>query len=168
MDDFDDLDELETEEAPAASSSLLATLRQRQSEAREGLFFDYPVPKLEPLHVRFRPATAAEIKLAGKVAERNRKADDGAVIAEAGLLARCCLGIFDKDEHGNPKGDPDEWLTFGPELAEVLGLQMERPSGSAVVRALYLRDGDVTSTFSQLVVDSGYKLNELEESEAGN
>jgi hypothetical protein len=152
----------------AGASSLYAELKARREKATEELFFDYPVPKLEPLHVRYRPMTGGEVKATAKAAERNKKRDDGEVLAQAGLLARCCLGVFDVDENGNAIGDPDEWLRFGPELAEVLGVTVDRPRAADVVRALYVRDGDITSTFNQLVVDSGYVLSELEESEAGN
>lgn len=165
--DFDDYGTAD-ESTPAASSSLLAGIRERQAKAREALFFDYPVPKMEPLHVRYRPATSTEIAMADKIAKRHRKRDDASVIAEAGLLASCAVGVFDVDDTGEPIGDPDDWLTFGPELAELLDMGVDRPRAADVVRALYLREGDITTTFRQLVVDSGYELGELEETEAGN
>jgi len=167
-DDFDDFDDFDDEGETVPASSLLAGLRERQDQARESLHFDYKVPKLWPLHVRYRPADATEIKSTVKLSERNRKRDDGEVLAQASLLARCCLGVFDVGEDGDPIGEQDDWPTFGPELAEILGMDVARPRAADVVRALYLRDGDITSAFNQLVVDSGYVLDELEETEAGN
>lgn len=169
LDSFDDeYDDEATEDTPAASSSLLAGLRGRREQALQHLHFDYPVPKMEPLHVRYRPCTADEVEAAHKLAKKNKHRGDGDLIGQASVLVKCCLGIFDTSPAGDPVQDPDDWLTFGPELADALGMDVHNPRAIDVVRKLYVREGDITSAFSQLVVDSGWKLEELEETLTGN
>ncbi|XBB66866.1 hypothetical protein ABFU82_22580 [Nocardioides sp. WV_118_6] len=157
--------------APAAPGSTLASLRDRIKNAKADLHLDLEVPRLDPqVFVRFRPTTQARLNAAGKLAGKLTKNDDGDIIANAGILASACIGVFEVIDGEEVSVDPDDrdgtWPTFGPRLAELLGVSTKKASD--VVRALYLTDGDIISTVTKLGVWSGYAQEQLERDPEGN
>ena len=151
---------------PAAPDSALAGLRARREAAVQQLHKDLPVPRLDPpVFVRFRVVDQADIDEANKLMAKS-KDRDRRVITNAIVLAKACLGIFEKDAHGEPVGDPDEWLRFDKSLAAVLEVDLIK--GSDIVRALYLADGDIIATCEKLWEFSGFTGDQLESEFAGN
>lgn len=174
----DELAELEDEgpthtggQTPAAPGSTLASLRDRVARVKETLYLDLEVPRLEPpVFVRYRPTTQGRLNAAGKLASKLSKGDDGDVVANAGILASACIGVFEVIDGEEVSIDPEDragdWPTFGPHLAELLGINTRKASD--VVRALYLTDGDIISTVTKLGVWSGYAQEQLERDPEGN
>ena len=158
------------DKAPAAKGSALATLRDRREKAVKELKKNLEVPRLDPpVFVRFKPIDQARLTAANKKAAASKE-KDAEVIANAGILAEACLGVFEVIDGVEVSVDPDdregEWPRFDKKLARLLGV----PAGKAsdVVRALYLTDGDIISTVSTLGVWSGYAAEQLEQDTEGN
>lgn len=158
---------------PAADGSTLALLRDRVATAKKKLQLDLEVPRLDPpVFVRFKPPTQKRIEAANELARklRNQKGGEAVIIANAGLLADVCLGVFEVIDGREVSIDPEDrdgdWLKFGPRLAELLGLKTNKASD--VVRALYLTDGDIISTSDKLAVWSGHAAEAFERDTEGN
>lgn len=158
-----------TEETPrpAAGGSPLANLRQRREAKVAKLYMDLSVRGLEPLVVRYRPVTAAEITRTNKRFEKS-KADDVDVLINAVILSQACLGIFDKPDATASVPTNEAWPRFDKDLAQSLGLNPEAVQGVDVVRALYLTDGDIISTGAELSQWSGFTLSDVDRDVAGN
>jgi hypothetical protein len=169
----DDFDTEETETpglAPAADGSTLASLRARREKAIEKLHLDLEVPRLDPqVFVRFKPVSQERLNAANKQAGKSSD-KDAEVIANAGILAWACLGVFEVIDGEEVSIDVDdregEWPKFDKRLAGLLGVRAGK--ASEVVRGLYLTDGDIISTVGKLGVWSGYATDQLESDPAGN
>lgn len=170
MSDQRDLDDLEPGETAAAPGSILASLRERRDAAKKRLFKDLAVPRLDPpVYVRFKPVTSHRLTAANKQSAKSGDRDAD-VIANAGVLVDACVGIFEVVDGEEVSLDPSdregEWPKFDKQLAALLGV----PAGkaSAVVRELYVTDGDIISTVNELALWSGFAQEQLERDPAGN
>lgn len=174
--------EHDTGERAAAPTSALTNLRQRREKAVKRLWVDLKVPRLDddggpPVYVRYKPAPEHRVEAINKQNEKSKDREKN-VIANASVLADCCLGVFavighepdddgvdqpirvsidDEDPHG-------EWPRFDEHLAQILGVP-DAVRADQVVRGLYLTDGDILSTATKLAQWSGYSLNDVEELE---
>lgn len=170
-DGFDDELEPETvEEQPAAEGSVLATLRERREAAKQKLTKDLAVPRLDPpVYVRFKPLATRRLNAANKQAAASSD-KDAEVIANAGILAEACVGVFQVIDGAEVSIDDSnldgEWPRFDKRLAALLGVKAGK--ASEVVRALYLTDGDIISTVNDLGVWSGFAREQLERDSEGN
>lgn len=159
-----------TGEAPAAPGSVLASIRERREAAKRKLHKDLAVPRIDPpIYVRFGPIPGHKFEAANKLAAHSGDRD-ATVIANAGVLADACIGVFEVIDGVEVSIDPEDregpWPRFDKRLARIL----ETPAGKAsqVVRALYLTDGDIISTVNDLGVWSGYAQEQLERDPEGN
>lgn len=154
-------------ETPAAPTSGLAALRAERKKVEDGLHIDLRVPRYAiPVYVRYKPLSSDQM---ARVRDRAQKstAPDAIARANAQLLAECALGVYERDADGNPVGTPDEWVKVGPALAEYLG-QPELKTATAVIRALFFTDGDITSTVNRLTEWSGFAGHDAIEEYSGN
>ena len=135
----------------AAPRSILAGIRAQRDAIKAKLFTDFSIPKYENLHVRYKAPTKADL----------------AELHEALILAKCCLGIFSRDENGKPLGDPADWPKFDHELAEALGLP-EDTRAVEVVRALFATEGDVMAQSAALIRWAGFAEEQALEEHEGN
>ena len=136
-------------ERTAAPGSALADLRARRDKAKEALHLDLRVPRLPgaPVYVRFGPVPRAVIEDANKRAAES-KDRDWAVIANAFVLAHCCIGVY-AEVDGKPQGSPDTWPKFDADLAEILGLPTDS-NATTIIRGLYLAEGDIIAAAETL------------------
>ncbi len=170
-DDFiDDFDSDTPDEAPVAEGSVLAGLRERREQAKTKLVKDLAVPRMDPpVYVRFKPIPSRRLTAANKQAAASGD-KDAEVIANAGVLAEACLGVFEVIDGREVSIDPNdrdgEHPKFDRRLAGLLGV----PAGKAsqVVRALYLTDGDIISTVNDLGIWSGFAREQMERDPEGN
>lgn len=152
-------------EQPAAPSSGLAGLRAQREQIKKALHLDLQVPRYtDPVFVRYSAPSKSLIRHINDRAEKSR---DKNVLAEAMLLAECCVGVFQKDSNGDPIGDPEEWPKFDAALAEYLG-EPNLTRATDVVRALYLTDGDVLGHSADLSRWAGFAGAEAAEEYEGN
>lgn len=155
---------------PAAPGSVLDRVRKARKKALRELTLDLQVPRLDPpVYVRFKPVQLPQLDAANKrAAELARAKDpDAEVIANAIVLTHACVGVFGTVD-GKPHGAPDSWPRFGdPDLTEALDLP-EGATAVDAVRALYLTDGDIVSTASELNGWSAPAIRRLDEDTAGN
>lgn len=156
-----------SDHVPAAAGSLLDGLRADLAKAKEGLYIDLRVPRIEPpLFVRYGPLTKPVIdKANAKTLES--KDEDRIVVGKALALALVCQGVFREDADGKPAGDPAQWPRFGPELARLLDLP-EDCGAVTVVRALYLTDGDVMAAADEVTDWSVQAERRAQEQHEGN
>lgn len=171
--------------APAATGSPLASLRERRKARRKKLFLDLKVPGygdpdagVPDVFVRFKPADQSRLVAEVKKAERS-KDRDAITLANANLLIEACVGVFQVDASGtevsidpdNLTPDPDEWLTFGPELGKLLA---DEDAGELLVRAtdvaraLYDNDMALAAASGRLVDWSQTMNEELDREHEGN
>jgi hypothetical protein len=161
-------------QVPAGAGSPLGALRERRSKMQELLYKDMRVPRWgddggPAIWVRFAPASPSEFAdKFEKLSKAKNRPKDWSVAANAQVLVSSCMGVYSvegeaplDDEDDTRKklslrdGDPyGEWTKFDPDLAESLGLE-PNCGAVAVVRSLYLTEGDVTSTANQLLRWSG-------------
>ena len=171
-DDFDEDFATPTDDgrAPAAPGSTLASLRERREAVLAAQYLDLAVPDYDPpVYVRYKPITNAKLNAATKqvAASKDRDAE---VIANAGVLAEACVGVFEVIDDTQVSIDPTDrdgtWLRFDKDLARLLGV----PAGKAaeVVRALYPTDGHIISTVGKVGQWSGFAMDQLERDDAGN
>lgn len=148
---------------PAAPGSLLADLRARRDQAVAKLHLDLPVQGLEPFTVRFRPLTAVELDRVFKAfAESNDP--EANIDHDATLIATACVAVWPKsDDLPNP---PASAPTFANGVAGALGV--DAGSAAAVVRGLYLTDGDVVWTARQVQRWSGFSAEKVDREFEGN
>lgn len=160
--------------APAASESPLESLRARRKKMQALLYKDLQVPRWgddggPTFWVRFAPASPSEHATRFEKIQKNpKKPKDWAVTANAQVLVSACIGVFavegdqlyEQDDETIRRlslrdGDPNgEWTRFDPDLAESLGLDSDC-GAIAVVRSLYLTEGDITTTANRLLQWSG-------------
>lgn len=169
---YDDAEAGQVQPVPAAAGSPLSGLRARRDAARQTLHKDLAVPRYDPpVFVRFRPLTQAEVDAAQKTHEKS-KDPERTVVVNAGLLAKACLGVFELDGQGRevsvlPDDRDGDWPRFDERLAELV-CDGPETRASAIVRALYLTDGDLIATAGVLTEWSGYGTEGLEREQQGN
>ena len=112
-DDFiDDFDSDTPDEAPVAEGSVLAGLRERREQAKTKLVKDLAVPRMDPpVYVRFKPIPSRRLTAANKQAAASGD-KDAEVIANAGVLAEACLGVFEVIDGREVSIDPNDRLVF--------------------------------------------------------
>lgn len=158
----------------AANGSPLAALRDRRKKMAELLHKDFRVPRWGDdggpmIYVRYAPAAPSEYAdRFEKLQKQQNKPKDWVVSANAQILVGACIGVYacegpepvDGEPDNRPKlslrdGDPHgAWTKFDPELADSLGLA-PNCGAIAVVRGLYLTEGDIISTAAKLQRWSG-------------
>lgn len=154
-------------EAPAGSA--LNGLLARRKKALAGLPIDLRVPRYDPpIFVRFRPLEPEDVEGTEK-RFRNLKSKDKTTIRNAAVLVEACLGVFEKDDDGEPVGlngetDEAKWPKFDYRLAELL--EIDTKEAIDTVRELYLTGYDIVSTATKLLEHSG--LEALEDDDSGN
>jgi len=150
-------------------SSPLASLKNRRQQIIDELFLDIKVPRWNDpeIFVRFRPVSATRLN---KVIEKRRKAggEDWSILANADMMIDSCIGIYavvdgDRDNKlslrpGDPKG---EWTKFDADLGEAIGVDVKL--ATAVVRGLFLTEGDLIEASNQLFNWSGISSQEADE-----
>lgn len=160
-----------TEQTPAPEGSVLATLRERRERVQAALVKDLAVPRYDPpIYVRYKPLPSRRLNAANKQAAASSD-KDAEVIANAGILAEVCVGVFEvvngREVSIDPESRDGELLRFADRrLAELLGVKAGK--ASEVVRALYATDGDIISTVNDLGVWSGFAREQLERDSEGN
>lgn len=155
----------------AAPDSALAGLRARRKKAEAALYLDLRVPRYDPpLYVRYRPAKQREVNAANDSAAAS-KDPDRFVTANALVLTHACMGVFEvvdgKEVSIDEKDRGGDWPKFDAQLAQLLEIP-EDSKPTAIVRCLYLTDGDVTSACAELTVWSGDVRRRTEEETEGN
>lgn len=160
--ELDDLAE-ETSEVKAADSSPLTGLRAARATARTKLYTDLPIPRLEGYGVRYGIVTQRRLDQITKRFEKS-KDPDRTVIVNALVLAEACQGVYEWVDGEQVSVDPEArgaaWPKFDERLAELLH-DPEQPKpratkASDVVRDLYLTDGDLIATATELAEWNGY------------
>lgn len=155
---------------PAAPGSVRASLRDRREAAVSSLHIDLEVPRLDPpVFVRYAPIPKAKINAANEKVAKSKDPETD-IIANASLLIGACLGVFeviDGEEVSIVADDRDgPWPKFDADLARELGVKAGK--ATAVVRSLYLTDGDVVSTVGKIGEWSGYAAEQSERDTEGN
>lgn len=161
----DELDETTT--APATVGS---NLKARRDTAIKELFTDLKIPRYDPpIYVRFKPVPQSRIDRMNKQAE-NSKEKDATVTANAAILADATLGVFEVIDGEKVSVDPNdrdgEWPKFDSALAELF--EVKATKAGEVVRAVYMTDGDIIATVTQLGVWSGFNLDAIKADFEGN
>lgn len=135
--------------AAAAEGSPLADLRSRRRRRRERMFFERPVPGMEPpIYLRFKPIEQSKFIAAAKRVDK-AKNDDAVALANAALLIDACVGVFEYDDDGSTRisvdtdrsPDPSDWVRIDQRLGELIadeGQTLTRASD--VARALFDND----------------------------
>lgn len=153
--------------------SVLGNLKARREAIIENAHKDLPVPRWRDpeIFVRFRPVDHSVIRK-GQVAVEKALDRDKArreVEVNSDLLIAACVGVYaviDGVEYSLRPGDPEgELTTFDDDLAENLGL--EGSTARAVVKGLYIFDGDILRTAGEVIDFSGYTRERANERVAG-
>lgn len=153
-----------TTPAPDQALSFLASLKERRQEILEEQTLDLPVPRwTDPeIVVRYKPVEHTMIRNGQARVDKAPKADKARVEVDANtdLLIRACVGVIAKVDGreyslrpGDPHGEP---TVFDTDLAANLGLD-DRATARAIVRALYITEGDILAASSKVVEFSGYR-----------
>jgi len=157
-------------EEPQADSSLsvLGQLKSRREDIVKRQFIDLPVPRWDNpnIVVRYKPLEHALFRSAANQVERAdaKRRSETEVNVNVDILARSCIGVFavvNGSRYSLREGDPTgEWTTFDADLADNLGCEH---TARAVVKALYIVEGDILSTANKIAEFSGYKEQEADE-----
>jgi len=154
--------------------SALQQLAQRREAIAEKLILDLPIPHWEApnpeIHVLYKPVDHTLVR---KNAVAVEKAKGDKATAEmnhtADLLIGSCTGIYalvDGERYSlNPDEPEGDLTTFDDDLARNLG--MEGAPARAILRKLFINDGDVLAHSRQLVEWSGYSDQDLDEGLSG-
>lgn len=150
--------------------TVFAALRDRREQAKAELFTDLKIPRYDPpIYVRFKPVPQARIDGMNKAAEKS-KAKDATVAANAAILADATIGVFevidDQKVSINPSDREGEWPRFDSDLAELF--EVRATKAADVVREVYMTDGDIIATVTQLGVWSGFNLDDIQADFEGN
>lgn len=154
--------------------SVLSQLDKRRQAILEKEHLDLAVPRwTDPeIFVRYKPVPHEHFSRGAQRVEKATPKDKPKVELESNIdvLVQGCIGVFariDGKDYSLRPGDPNgEWTGFDADLAENLGL----PTGAgarAVVKALFIVDGDIMSHGSSLGEFSGYKEAEADTQVAG-
>lgn len=155
------------DELQAAEDSLLGDLRGDLEKAQRRLHLDLRIPRVEPpLFVRFTPMPKSVLDKANE-SIRDSKDDDRVVVANAVALTHVCAGVFREGTDGRPAGNPEQWPKFDQRLAGMLGLPADC-GAVAVVRKLYLTDGDVIAACADVAEWSAQTERRAQEEHEGN
>lgn len=143
-----------------AQSSPLDQLRAKVTQARDQMVLDLAVPGLDDrIWLRFRPVEAEELAEIYQ-ARRRLPAKQLGITVSADVVARACIGIFERDAEGElqptgdflPARDDGKPFTFA-----TLILSTDDKSAGAQVRQLFIADGHVIATSEEVLQFSGYK-----------
>jgi len=155
------------ESVGAVETTPLASLKNRRTEILNELYLDVKVPRWKDpeIFIRFKPVSATRLS---KVLEKRRKAggEDWAILANADMMIDSCIGVYavvEGDEKlslrpNDPKGD---WTKFDADLGDALGV--EQKLATAVVRGLFLTEGDLLEAANKLFAWSGISGQEADE-----
>lgn len=167
-----------SEIARGAAPSILSSLKERRQQVLEQQILRLPVPRWEDpvIVVHYKPVEHSFIRGAQervKKAGTDKKADVE-IDANADMLIRGCVGvvaIVDGKEYSLRPGDEEgEPTRFDADLAENLGIEGaggKPPTARAVVRSLFITDGDILSAANELVKFSGYRETEADAAVVG-
>jgi len=166
---------------PTGQGSPLASLRARREALQEKLYLDLKVPRWDDdggpaIYVRYNPSSPAFLgKTIEKAKKQKPRPDDWMVNANADALIQSCVGVFAIEDGTSPEkatreqmislkdGEPTgDWTRFDHELGFSLGVEGVQ-SARAVVRKLYLTEGDLLAAANKLVEWSGVAAPEADE-----
>jgi hypothetical protein len=153
-------------EIPAAPTSSMDVLRSKSDEIAAVVYYDLDHPSIEGLAVRYAPIPGALGTRLQKEREARKKDDEVDIDLAAQTLVTCCIGVFAKDDDGQPIDDPSEWPKFDATLAKAIGT--EAKSARSIVRYFYKTDGFVVSVFNELQDASGFNGADAAKAYAGN
>lgn len=162
------------EEPPADSDALsvLGQLKERREEIKKSSTIHLPVPRWEDpkIVVQYRPVDHKVFRRVNRVIELapEGKKSEVEVQQNSDVLAEAVVGVYAviggkkySLREGDPTGEPTK---FDEDLANNLGCNN---SARAVVKALYIFDGDIISTAGKIAEFSGYKEQEADEEVLG-
>jgi hypothetical protein len=155
--------------------SVLARLGKRREEiiAKDTITLRVPRWSEPDIWVEYKPVSHTLIKRALSAVDRAKGRDkaEAEVDANADVLIAGCQRVYAKlegedDEFSLRPDDPrGEYTTFDGDLADKLDVADRR--ARAVVRALFLTDGDIIATAERLTEFSGYRINKADEEALG-
>lgn len=153
-----------------AAATVAGALRARREQAKAQLHTDLRIPRYDPpIYVRFKPVPQSRIDAMNKAAEKS-KAKDSTVAANAAILADATIGVFEVIDGEKVSIDPadrdGEWPRFDSTLAELFEVQATKAAD--VVREVYMTDGDIIATVTQIGVWSGFNLDDIQADFEGN
>ena len=134
-------------EEDVQSDTLMGALARRLQEITVAQVLPLRVPRWSDpkVVVSYEPLENSEVHATlEKAAEAPGDPAEARLNGEATLLVKACIGIDLKWETEPPKElahIPTHFDSFGPELAEVLGI--DKPTAVKTVRKLFLTDGDL-------------------------
>lgn len=161
------------EGARSSAPSILSSLKERRQQVVNEQVLRLPVPRWDnpKIVVRYKPVDHGFIK-AAQVRVEKASRDKQAEIeleANADILIRGCVGvvaILDGEEYSLRPGDENgEPTLFDKDLADnlgVTGVGGKPPTARAVVRALFITEGDILSAANELIQFSGYRETEAD------
>lgn len=166
------------EVARGSSPSILSSLKERRQQVLAQQVLSLPVPRWEDpvIVVKYKPVEHGFIRAGQERVKKagNEKKAEVEVDANADMLIRGCLGVVavvDGTEYslrlGDEQGDPTR---FDQDLAENLGVEGaggKPATARAVVRSLFLTDGDILSAANELMKFSGYRETEADTAVVG-
>jgi hypothetical protein len=155
--------------------SILGRLGQRRDEVRAAQVKVIAGPRwTEPeIFVRFRLLSKDDFDRVERLIKKAKRRGEGALSAaelnaNIDILVNACVGVFARlDGHDGTfslrPGDPDgDETRFDAELGANLGLDTEATARD-VARALYVGDGDLLSTATQLAEWSNFTAPDTED-----
>lgn len=166
------------EAARGSAPSILSSLKERRQQVLEEQILRLPVPRWDDpvIVVHYKPVEHGFISAARTRVEKatpDKKADVE-LDANADILIRGCTGvvaIVDGQEYSLRPGDEDgEPTVFDKDLADNLGVEGvggKAPTARAVVRSLFITDGDILSAANELIKFSGYRETEADAAVVG-
>lgn len=173
-----ELEERVGSEEVSRGTSILSSLKERRQQVLEQQVLRLPVPRWEnpAIVVMYKPVEHGFIKTAQIRVEKAPpdKQADVELDANVDILIRGCVGvvaIIDGKEYSLRPGDEEgEPTVFDQDLAENLGVEGvngKPPTARAVVRSLFITDGDILSAANELVKFSGYRETEADAAVVG-
>lgn len=154
--------------------SILASLKERRQEVIQEQVLRLPVPRWSnpEIVVLYKPVEHHIIRAAQDRVQKAPKDKKYALELDgnADLLVRGCIGVvavIDGQDYSLREGDPTgEPTRFDPDLAANLGLD-DNATARAVVKALFITEGDILSAAQSLITWSGWRETEADTSLQG-
>ena len=154
--------------------SIILSLKERREQVLKEQVLRLPVPRWNnpTIVVLYIPVDHGFIRNSQKRIEKAPKDRQSEVEMEVNsdILIRGCVGVvavIDGVDYSLRPGDPHgEPTMFDADLAENLGLDGaggRPPTARAVLRHLFIADGDVLSAASEVIKFSGYREAEADE-----